>query len=103
MSNLILQEERVTRLMDEGHTVDLFYLDFARAFDSVNHRFLFAKLKSSGIDGSVLNWIRFNLFNQSFQVQINGVYSEEAPCLSGVIGPLLPPLAVILLSVLQMT
>ncbi len=43
--------------MDEGHTVDLVYLDFAKAFESVNHRFLLAKLKSSGIDELVLNWI----------------------------------------------
>ncbi len=56
-SNLILQEERVTRLLGEGHTVDIVYLDFANAFDSVNHRFLLAKLKSSDIDGAVLNWI----------------------------------------------
>ncbi len=34
-----LQEERVTRLMDEGHTVDLVYFDFAKAFDSVSLRF----------------------------------------------------------------
>ncbi len=46
LSNLILQEERVTRLLDEGHTVDLGYLDFAKAFDSVNHRFFLAKLKA---------------------------------------------------------
>ncbi len=56
-SSSILQEERVTRLLDEGHTVELVYLDFAKAFDSVNHRFLLAKLKSSGIDGAVQNWI----------------------------------------------
>ncbi len=41
--------------MDEGHTVDLVSLDFAKAFDSVNHRFLPARMKSSGIDGAVLN------------------------------------------------
>ncbi len=58
LSNLILQEERVTRLMDEGPTVDFVYLDFAKAFDSVNHRFLLARLMSSGIDGAVLNWIK---------------------------------------------
>ncbi len=55
LSNLILQEERVTRLLDEGHTVDLVYFNFAKAFDSVNHRFLLAKLKFSDIDGAVLN------------------------------------------------
>ncbi len=75
----ILQEERVTRLLDEGHTVDLVYLDFAKAFNSVNHRFLLAKLKSSGIDGAVLNWIKSYLSNRSYHVQI-----EEAPCHSGV-------------------
>ncbi len=83
LSNLILQEEHVTRLLDEGHTVDLVYLDFAKAFDSVNHRFLLAKLKSSGIDGAVLNWFKSYLSNRSYQVQIDGALSEEAPCLSG--------------------
>ncbi len=52
LSNLILQEERVTRLLDEGHTVYLVYLDFSKAFDSFNHRFLLTKLKASGIDGA---------------------------------------------------
>ncbi len=101
----------VTRLLDEGHTVDLVYLDFAKAFDSVNHRF-----RSSGIDGAVLNWIKSYLSNQSYQVQTDDVLSEEAPCLSdvpkgSVICPLLfllyindlQPLSVILLSFLQMT
>ncbi len=80
--------------LDEGHTVELVYFDFAKAFDSVNHRFLLAKLKASGIDGAVLNWIKSYLSNRSYQVQIDGFLSEEAPCHSGVpqgsvIGPLL--------------
>ncbi len=49
--------------MNEGHTVDLAYLDFAKTFDSVNHRFRLAKLKSPGIDGPVLNWIKSYLSN----------------------------------------
>ncbi len=53
----------VTGRLDEGHTVDLVYLDFTKAFDSVNSRFLLAKLKSSGIDGAVLNWIKSYLSN----------------------------------------
>ncbi len=55
--NLILQEERVTSLLEERHTVDLVYLDFAKEFDSVNFRFPLAKLNASGINGAVLNWI----------------------------------------------
>ncbi len=30
--------------MEEGHTVHLVYLDFAKAFDSAHHQFLLTKL-----------------------------------------------------------
>ncbi len=83
LSNLILQDERAARLLEEGHTAELVYLDFAKAFDSVNHRFLLAKLKSSGIDWVALNVIKSYLSNRSYLVQIGGVPSEEALCLSG--------------------
>ncbi len=36
-------------MMDEGHTVDFIYLDFAKAFDSVHHRFILAKMKPFGL------------------------------------------------------
>ncbi len=75
-------------------TKDALYVDFAKAFDSINHQFLLAKLKSSDVDGPVLNWIKSYLSNLSYQVQIDGILSEEAHCLSGVpqgsvFGPLL--------------
>ncbi len=41
----ILQEERVTRLLDEGHKANLAYFYFTKKFDSVNYRLLLAKLK----------------------------------------------------------
>ncbi len=44
----------MTRTMDEGHTVDVVYLDFAKAFDSVNHRFRFDKMKSFCLDDVVV-------------------------------------------------
>ncbi len=76
-----IQEELVARLMNEGYTVGLVCLDFAKPFDSINQRFLLAKLRSSGIEGRVLNWIEFYPFDRSLQVQSDGVLSEEAPCL----------------------
>ncbi len=48
LSNLLGFGEAVTRMIDEGHTVDAIYLKFAKAFDSVNHRFRLAKMKSIG-------------------------------------------------------
>ncbi len=59
-------------------------VDFAKALGFVNHRFLLAKLNSSGIDGLVLNWIKFYLSDRSYQFQIDGVLSDDALCLSGV-------------------
>ncbi len=44
LSNLLVFGEAVPRMMDEGHTIYIIYFDFAKAFDSVNHRFLLRKL-----------------------------------------------------------
>ncbi len=81
-------------MIDEGHTVELVYFDFAEEVDSVNHRLLLAKPKSSGIDGPVLNLLKSYPSDRSSQFQMDGVLSEEVPCLRGVpqcsvIGPLL--------------
>ncbi len=45
LTKLLSAEETVTRWLDEGDTVDIVYLNFAKAFDSVNHRLLLTKLK----------------------------------------------------------
>ncbi len=50
-------EEKVTKIMDSGGTVDLVFLDFYKAFDSVNHHFLIQKLKAYGIHDNIVNWI----------------------------------------------
>ncbi len=54
-SNLSLQEQRVTRLMDEGHTVIIVNLDLAKAFISEKNRFPLVKLKSFS------NWSIFRI------------------------------------------
>ncbi len=33
LSNLLILEETISRLMDDGNTADVVYLDFANAFD----------------------------------------------------------------------
>ncbi len=51
-------------MMDEGHTVDVIYLDFAKAFESVSYRFLLAKMKSFCLGDvvSVIGPLLFLLF-----------------------------------------
>ena len=37
VTNLLAYMETLTKLLDDGHAVDVLYLDFAKAFDKVDH------------------------------------------------------------------
>ena len=70
--------------LDNNIPVDCAYLDFRKAFDSVPHQRLMAKLKGYGIDGSILNWINDFLNNRTQYVAINDVQSASGAVTSGV-------------------
>ena len=83
-----------TKTLDEGGTVDAIYMDFQKAFDSVPHRRLIAKVKAHGIEGNTLNWITDFLQDRSQKVIINGISSSVKTVTSGipqgsVLGPIL--------------
>ncbi len=52
-SYLLVFEETVTHMMNKRLLVDIIYLDFAKAFDSVTHRFLLLNMTSFGLGGAV--------------------------------------------------
>jgi len=56
--NLICCFDQVTHLVDEGKAVDIIYLDFSKAFDTVPHSVLLEKLAACGLDGCTLRCIR---------------------------------------------
>ena len=47
----------LTIQISKKNQVDIAYLDFAQAFDSIVHKKLLFKLKAYGVDGLLLNWI----------------------------------------------
>ncbi|TRZ25772.1 hypothetical protein HGM15179_001358 [Zosterops borbonicus] len=58
LTNLISFYDQVTHLVDAGRAVDVVYLDFSKAFDTVSHSTLLDKLASLGLDRSTLCWVR---------------------------------------------
>ncbi len=74
--------------------VDMIYLDFAKAFDKVDHHILLRKLKLLGITGKLGIWISNFLSDRSQFVQIPGGVSCTGAVTSGVpqgtvLGPVL--------------
>ena len=56
-AQLLTIMEHWSRVIEDGTSIDVIYLDFQKAFDKVPHRRLMTKLKAYGIQGNVLNWL----------------------------------------------
>ena len=72
LPNLISFYDKVTCLVDEGKAVDVIYLDFSKAFDTVSHSILLEKLAARGLDGCTLCWIKNWLSCWAQSVVVNG-------------------------------
>ena len=65
-TNLLELLKDLTNNIDVGNAVDIITIDFAKAFDSINHNKLLVKLHTYSIVGKTLSWIKKFLNNRSF-------------------------------------
>ncbi|KAK4815154.1 hypothetical protein QYF61_017595 [Mycteria americana] len=84
LTNLISFYDKMTHLVDEGKAVDVFYLDFSKAFDTVSHSIVLEKLAAHSLDGHTLRWVKNWLDGQAQRVVVNGVNSSWRPVTSRV-------------------
>ena len=76
VTNLINYSHYIAQSLNDGNQVDAIYLDFAKAFDSVNHELLIFKLHNFGLKGGTLHCITSYLQNRELSVRIKGNISN---------------------------
>ena len=84
LSNLLSFLDQVTGLVDNGYSLDIVYLDLAKAFDKVPHERLLNKLKAYGVRGNLHDWTVDWLVGRRQRVCVQGDFSQWRWVLSGV-------------------
>ena len=91
---LLIMLENMRNALDNGEYVVGIFLDFQKAFDTVDHNILLDKLFNYGIRGIALEWFKNNLSNRHQVVKYNNFESEPRKILcrvpqGSILGPFL--------------
>ena len=74
----------VFKALLEDTRIDTVYLDFAKAFDKVNHHILIKKILKHKIKGKLIEWIKNFLYNRKYCVVAYDAISDKHKVISGV-------------------
>ena len=71
---LLTIELYICKFLDDSNceAVRLFTMDFSKAFDSVKHNLLSAKLKQLLLNSYIINWYHSFLSNRQQRISVNG-------------------------------
>lgn len=84
LTNLIAFYDETTTWMDEGRAVDIVYLGFSKAFNTVPHNILIGKLRNCGLGEWTMRWIENWLNGRSWRVMFSSTGSSCRLVTSGV-------------------
>lgn len=68
--------DRIQKAIDDRNYSCGIFLEFSKAFDTINHNILIRKLQHYGVRGLALDWFISYLSNRNQVVTVNGVQSE---------------------------
>ena len=84
LTNLIAFYDGMPSWVDEGRAVDVVYLDFSKAFDTMSHNILLGKPRKCELDEWSVRWTENWLNGRAQRVVISGAGSSWRPVTSGV-------------------
>lgn len=76
VTNLLVTVDYLSETLNRGFSAIMIYLDFAKAFDKVDHNAVLYKLPSFGFPNLIINWVQNFLSNRKQRVIVGSVYSS---------------------------
>jgi hypothetical protein len=97
ISNLLESTRDWSISLNSKKCVDVVYIDYRKAFDSIVHSKLLVKLRCFGFSGKLLDWLTVFISNRSQRVVIENCFSSAISVISGIVqGSVLGPILFIL-------
>ena len=83
----------LNNVFESGSTPLTIFIDFKKAFDTVDFELLLERMSHLGIKGNSIDWFRSYLYGRSMRVVVGDIVSSPRPVLCGVLqGSVLGPL-----------
>ena len=83
-NSLVVMLEKWKRALDKREYISALFMDLSKAFDTINHDLLIAKLKGYGFSKEALTLMKIYLKNRKQKVKINNNFSLERDVTTGV-------------------
>ena len=72
------------KVLDKGGYICAIFVDLSKAFDTLNHNLLIAKLGADGFETDALRYMKSYLANRKQRVRVNKTFSEWDRITTGV-------------------